>query len=269
MQLTARTFVCWCCSRDYDLIPVHYAAIRKLTNEAVMYIYDGNEKDKDGKPVAPPKVPNGAATVPSMFERHGNLNGKAVVKGMVEFYNELGNMGVERIVKVDSDTVLTTLDWVDNRYNVGFHGSNGYYWTGCAYSLTMNTLRLIKDYLDRIDIEPAKGYTLPEDQVLTQIAALVQAEPVVLIENGKYVCTGFMPAMRSKPEVVKGIHGVCHCGQYQRLDPLVGCGIGRTPLVKSDMRYVLKHVYGKDREGPIKSDVPEHSFISAKKKAGD
>lgn len=159
LQLTPRAFVCWVCMRDYPLLPLHYAALRHVApQDAILYIWDSTEKD-----ARPPKCPKGAAVIGSDFERAGNLNGKACISEMMNFYATLGGMGVETVVKVDADTILTGLDWVKPGENSGFHQANAYAFTGCAYALDMETIRGMVDYLSSHDIEPRPGFTLPED----------------------------------------------------------------------------------------------------------
>lgn len=159
LQLTPRAFVCWVCMRDYPLLPLHYAALRKVApHDAILYIWDSTEKDARA-----PKCPKGAAVIGSDFERRGNLNGKACIVEMLNLYATLGDMGVDTIVKVDCDTILTALDWVKPGECSGFHQANAYAWTGCAYALDMETIRAMVDYLSSHDIEPRQGFTLPED----------------------------------------------------------------------------------------------------------
>lgn len=206
-QITPRVFVSWICARDYDLIPVHYAAIRKLTRDAVVYVWD---KSKDE---APPRLPKGAISIPSDFERAGNLNGKTCIENMINCYIRLSEMGVERIVKTDVDTILTALDWVELGDAVGFHCCNGYHFTGCCYSLAASTIMGIYEYLKKHDIQPRDGYTLPEDMTFTILAAITGSK-VVILENGEFTCAGFSTPMRNKPEAVRAVRGVIHCGQW-------------------------------------------------------
>lgn len=261
-KLTERTFVCWVCSRDYPLIPLHYRMLRMLTDDAVIYIYDKTEKE--GAETPPPRLPKGASAIGSDFNRRGNLNGKECIENMLQFYAHLGEMGVNTIVKVDADTFVTSLDWIKSGANIGFHSANGYYWTGCCYALTMPTIMGILSYMQRHDIEPQKGYTLPEDQTITLLASLVRVDPVVIHENGEYVCAAFMSPLRNLPERIRKIRGIVHCGQWQRLEPLTALGLDRTDIVKSDLTHVFRHVYGEKRKPPIFSTIPEHAYIARK-----
>lgn len=262
-RLTERTFVCWVCSRDYPLIELHYRMLRKLTNDAVVYVYD--KAEKEGEETPPPRLPKGAVAIGSDFKRRGNLNGKECIANMLLFYGHLGEMGVKNVVKVDADTFLTSIDWIEEGKNCGFHSSNGFYFTGCAYSLTMPTIMGILEFLKGHDIEPQAGYTLPEDQTITILSSLVRVDPVVIRENGEFLCVAMMNSMRNQPDRIRGVRGAIHCGQWQRIDPLVALGLDRTDIVKSDLIHIFRQLYRDKRTPPIFSAIPEHSFIAKKK----
>lgn len=262
LQLTPRAFVCWICSRDYPLLALHCAALRKVApQDAILYIYDTTEKDARA-----PKCPKGAAVIGSDFERRGNLNGKACISEMLNLYATLGGLGVETVVKVDADTILTGLDWVKPGECSGFHCANSYAFTGCAYSLDMATIGGMVDYLSSHDIEPRAGYTLPEDATITMLAALAGGKVNILENSTAAACVGFSHAMRNNPQALQGVRGVVHCGQWQRVDALTALGLSRVDIVKQDMEFTLAALYGKgNARAPLYSIIPEHSYIAKKK----
>lgn len=206
-QLSPRVFVSWICQRDYPLIALHHAALRKLTDESIIYVFDKTEND-----AAPPQAPKDCIIIGSDFERAGNLNGKICIENMISFYLKLIEMGAEIIVKNDIDTIFTSLDWLDTAGNAGFHSANGLYFTGCAYKLTGETIKGIYSYLSRHDICPRAGYELPEDATITMLASLSGADAVNIIENGEYTCAGFTHQLRNNPEILRKMRGILHCG---------------------------------------------------------
>lgn len=263
LQLTPRTIVTWVCERDYRLIPVHYAGIRKVSRDAVIYVYDAFAPEGQPEPPAP-KVPHGALAVPSRFNRKGNLNGISTITEMLRFYDQLGELGVKKIMKWDVDTIASTLKWDEEGAACGFHGSNGYYWTGICYTLPTVAVKAMLQYIEKHGIKD-EGYHLPEDQVMTQLVALVNACKVNIYESGTgWVCAGFMAGLRHNPEAIR-VPGVFHCGQWQRLEPLTKAGLDRTDLVLNDMEYVLATLWREKPREYIKADVPEHSWIAARK----
>lgn len=77
--------VSWVCDRDADLIPIHFAAIRKLDPAChVYYVFD-----KDDTKI-PKAFDENTFIMRSTFPRNGNLNGSACVYGMTDFYSMLG-----------------------------------------------------------------------------------------------------------------------------------------------------------------------------------
>lgn len=202
----------------------------------------------------------------SDFDRQGNLNNKICITQMIDFYRRLVDKGVAKVIKCDCDTIITDLGWTLGGGSIGYHCANHYGWTGCVYCLDAATIRGMAGYLQTHDIEPYKGcYKLPEDQVITMIAAL--SGKVTILENTKdWQCIGFMAAMRNNPDRVEAVRGAIHCGQWQRVDSLRSCGLDRTDIVFGDMSFVLSAL---ERKGGYKGyyDIPCHSVVARKKGA--
>ena len=95
------------------------------------------------------------------------------------------------------------------------------------------------------------------------LAALVGN--ITILENTRqWQCVSFLPPLRNNPDRLDGIHGVIHCGQWQRVDALTACGLDRTDIVKSDMVFALRAL---SASSGYKSyyDLPCHSVIAKKK----
>lgn len=160
VQLSPLVVVSWVCSRDYPLLPVHQKTIRRLSQDiTIIYIYDKTEKDAH----APIVSSDNTMIIGSDFDRQGNLNDKACITQMIDFYARLVSKGVQKIIKCDCDTIITDLGWTMVACSSGFHCSNHYGWTGCCYCLDAATITGIKAYLQTHDIQPHSGYKMPED----------------------------------------------------------------------------------------------------------
>lgn len=152
--------VSWVCSRDYPLLPVHQKTIRRLSQDiTIIYIYDKTEKDAR----APIVSSDNTMIIGSDFDRKGNLNDKACITQMIDFYARLVAKGVQKIIKCDCDTIITDLGWTLGACSSGFHCANHYGWTGCCYCLDAATITGIKAYLQTHDIQPHSGYKMAED----------------------------------------------------------------------------------------------------------
>lgn len=257
--------VSWVCGRDKELIPLQLQAIRRLDPDCpVYYVFD---KDDD----LPKPYDENTFILKSYFPRNRNLNGAACVFGMMQVYSELlGKYGNVPIIKLDADTVLTSLSWVNdiilgNIDAAGFHCSNGYYFSGCCYSISTICAEKIRLYMETHgNLQISASYHMPEDQVITMIAALT-GNRIRIMENSKDKphCIPFLDMM-SGPNGIYGVQhtlGAIHCGQYNRLDPLLAAGLDRTCIVKRDMRTCMRFLYGK----PVStrySEIPLHSAIS-------
>lgn len=256
--------VCWTCQRDKCLLRLHYAALRKVDKTCpVYYVFD----DEGGE--LPKPFGENCFMCSSSFDRGGNLNGQNCVYNMLRFYTDLQNLyGNIPIVKVDADTIITNLAWAndvitDNADAVGFHGCSGYYFTGCCYCLTTKCAEQCVRYLEaKKSIQPNTSYRLPEDGTVTMLAALTGNRVKILENNAEYpLCVPFMDSMCNHPHIIQRITGCIHCGQYQRLNPLMKDGHNRNDIVKRDMKTVMRALYG--RQKPTRAlDIPLHSDLA-------
>lgn len=208
-RLSRRVYVCWCCQRDYPLLPLHHKALRRVGNGVIVYVYDNS----DGK-TPPPVLPSeNTVAIGSDFDRKGNLNGEVCVLEMVKFYKSLTDRGVQQIVKVDADTIITHPGWLNAGGDmIGFQSSNGLYCSGCCYALSKFAVDSVYNYLTSHRLEPSAGYTLPEDATTTLLTLYAGAKVNLLHNTKEAACVGFLPPMRHTPQSVRQVKGVIHCG---------------------------------------------------------
>lgn len=199
-----RLYLCFTCARDYCLMGKHYSIIRKCDPDATV-VYAIDKEDE-----IPRKIPRGAVIIRTDFARRGNLNGAECVRGMLMTMGELyERYHYDRLVKIDADTACLMTDWTGIGQFVGYHSSNGYYCSGCCYSLTINAIWRMLDYVFRHDLGD-DDYVMPEDATMTMIAAASGNQVEIL--DGKAGCVPFLASCWSRDNL--GINGlrVIHLG---------------------------------------------------------
>lgn len=141
-------------------------ALRKLgaTRKNIFVFDDGN----DPLPYPPPNVQYQQTS----FDRKGNLNGAECVNGELWcMYEASKRSNAHVVVKVDSDIILNSLDWILERdfmsSHVGFHiGEGKGHISGCCYSLPSWSLIPMLRALKK---QPCSD-TLGESLAITQLA---------------------------------------------------------------------------------------------------
>lgn len=228
-----RAYICFCCTRDINLLRYVHASIRRLDDNSPVYYAFDKFDEVDGLIVGDGHI------IKTGFRRDGNLNGNEAVRGEVLTMLQLD---AQQVVKIDADTLLVDDEWIEEGCDVGFHSANGYYWTGCCYALTRQTLAAIHEYLSVHTMGRHNGYTLPEDQTMTMLSAVnhyggSMGGRFKILENEQYLCLPYCHWCWGA-EWPEGL-AVVHCGQWQRLKTLSEHGYDRTTVVSHDMEIAL------------------------------
>ena len=120
------------------------------------------------------------------FNRNGNLNGQTCAYNMLRCMEQAKNMtNAEIIIKIDSDIVLNSLDWVESSFNplvrhIGFYiGEDKHHLSGCCYALPGNKIKTMMDKLSGLKY----GEYLGESLIITDVASRIG-----LIKQG-YQCS--------------------------------------------------------------------------------
>lgn len=131
-------------------------ALRKLgANRNNIFVFD------DEKHPLPYQPPNTQYTL-TTFNRRGNLNGTECVNGELWCMYEAAKISQAHVVvKVDSDVIVNSLDWILEKdfmcSHIGFHiGENKRHISGCCYSLPtwsiIPMIRALKNYPPNTDL---------------------------------------------------------------------------------------------------------------------
>lgn len=207
------------------------------------------------------KLPGGVARVITRFDRRGNLNGGAAVQGILAVLAATGEAGATVAVKIDSDTVLTGVQWLEPLFEadgpgyVGLEAESGLTATGIAYALR-------PEYAARC-LELATPWRwqtqghLPEDRLICSLAGLAGGAMLLPWGGGEW-CAAYMPVYFSNADTLRGVRAAVHCGQAQALE-VYGGGLERAVLVRRMMRAVLAELYR--RPGRLAGLKPWAEFV--------
>lgn len=229
------TIVCFTCKRDESLLPIHYNAIRKVTDAPVCYFVDEQEIDKMN-------FPNGSIPFATDFNRKGNLIGLDALKGIIAAYSYLNT----DILKVDTDTVLLSTDWIVRDAAMhGFTPSKTFTIHGSCYYLSKDTINKVKGFIQNFYCDYSNDRC--EDQVICQIASIVSEPYKVLIqppitETAVHSCV-FTSNFYNIPDAIKEVRCSINCGDSTYLEPYEAAGLDRTVQVKRAMQFVLSKYY--------------------------
>ena len=114
------------------------------------------------------------------FKRNGNLNGQECTQGELKCMEQAKTLSnADIIIKIDSDIILNSLDWVQTTYNpmvrhIGFHiGEDKHHISGCCYSLPAHK---IKDMLGKLE-GLNYGESLGESIIMSDISLRIDLIP--------------------------------------------------------------------------------------------
>lgn len=233
-------FFCFACARDEALLPLHYAAIRRITASApVFYVIP------EGESVA---IPAGAEKIESSWERGDRLSGVPAVRGILATIAATAPLvGADTpCVKIDADTVLTSADWLQlckpSSPYVGFESWHPMLPTGACYAITPE---LAARCLAMTDPWPWQDEVsrLPEDRTIYLLAMQSgHGQPRVLPFSGHFHMLAFSPSWYAEPADLAPGSGVCavHCGERPQMQRLEALGLDRTTQVSRAMRCCLR-----------------------------
>lgn len=207
-------FVCFTCTRDCELLPLHFQAIRRAVPGApVYYVYEMD----DGEHAV---VPAGAIKVLASFPHNGNLLGLKCHLGMLDTMRQLSerNGGIPAI-KIDSDVIFIKGDFLASLGKehdmVGAAPARDYYCKGTCYGMTRTLISKVIAYLrkDYIDLSDRL-----EDSTISMVSALVSDAGKVKIHNAMsadrtdVLYCMFNNQLRQYPDVIRSIKGFIDCG---------------------------------------------------------
>lgn len=143
---------------DYELAYLAYQSlIEKAGVDEAVLCYD---KDH---PAPNPQYPS----IATAFPRNGNLNGVKFMKGALEFYLKEAN-GHEDILKVDADTLVYDLKWLDRpEVLVGLCAIPHRTFYGMAYRIKTKAIPLIQQILEEAEFP----YNYAEDLMISELCA--------------------------------------------------------------------------------------------------
>jgi hypothetical protein len=236
-------FVTFTCRRDLPLLPLWAESIRRAAaashHPRPILIAALDHLD----PAADAPLPRGIHRHVTTFERKGNLNGVPAVTGILStLYSLAQQHRCQVAVKVDSDTILTRLQWLEPAHHtpaagyIGLEGEAPLSATGIAYALRADYLAHLLSH-----VIPWPWHTsghLPEDRTICSLATLHRRAVLLPWSGGKY-CAAFMPHYFSDPSPLRTVAAAIHCGQASALQTY-GSAIPRTTLVARQMRACLR-----------------------------
>lgn len=235
MIMNEISVVCFTCKRDEALLPLHYNAIRRVTDSPVYYFVDEAEIDTM-------TFPKGSQPFATDFVRNGNLIGLDALKGLIASYSYLNT----DILKVDTDTVLLSTDWIERTAAMqGFSPSKSFSIHGSCYYLSKDTVSRIKHFIENYYQDYSNNRC--EDQVITSIASIVSEPYKVLIqspitEETVNSCV-FTSNFYNIHDAIKEVRCSINCGDSAYLEPYEAAGLDRTIQVKRAMEFVLSKYY--------------------------
>lgn len=144
-------------------------ALRRLgATRKNIYIYDDA---LDPLPYAPKNCHYSQTS----FKRCGNLNGRECVEGELFCMMEAAKKsGAHVIVKVDSDVIINSLEWIENLdfmgSHIGFHiGEGKTHISGCTYSLPSWSILPMMRQMKTMGLSAS----IPESIAITRLAQAV------------------------------------------------------------------------------------------------
>lgn len=222
------------CYRDDRLcLPVCLDQVRRVDADARFWVFD------DGRcPLVEGDVPVGddVRYEVTWFERNGNLNGLECMRGMLGCMYRIPGSGP--VVKLDADTLLMGLGWVDGGVADGKQGGGvqcmvGLAWSGCCYWLTRRAIEDGLSLLVRREWPVGRdGY--PEDQWISKVMLFLYGGRGVDVHEFKG--GRLMVGVRGTgSEYLAGVGAlvaesvqIVHCGQmdfYGDVAERLGCGL--------------------------------------------
>lgn len=173
-------YICFTCKRDEQLLPAHFANIKKTSPEApVYYCIDALESDI--------RTPEGSLKLFSNKPRGGNLTGLdwhiEQLKKMIQVADAAAPGQADFvIVKIDSDTAILSDKWIKPGYDMlGFAPADNYYCKGSCYAITRACAERVLDYISSPNYKDFSGRI--EDGVITMAAAISGFPNCVRIYN--------------------------------------------------------------------------------------
>lgn len=116
------------------------------------------------------------------FNRNGNLNGQECTQGELKCMGEaVYHTGADLIIKIDSDIILNSLDWVQTTYNplvrhIGFHiGEEKHHISGCCYSLPAHKIKDMLSKLEGLNYGECLGESIIISDLSLRIGLIPQA----------------------------------------------------------------------------------------------
>ena len=237
-------FVTFTCRRDAVLMPVWAEGVRRACASAgvqpvLVAAVDASEADM--------VLPGGVARVITRFERRGNLNGAAAVQGILGTLAAAGEaLDAAVVVKVDADTVLTGVEWLDCLREaegpgyVGLEAESTLSATGIAYGFRPAYARACLAAATPWRWGTQDG--MPEDRLICSLAMMCGRGRLLPWGAGEW-CAAFVPWYFTDASALRGVRAAVHCGQA---DPLAayGGGLERAVLVRRMMRRTLGVLWG-------------------------
>lgn len=160
-------------SEDAPLLDYALQAVPRLRAQGhAVHVY---VIDDARSPLAMPPV--GCRYWRSEWARGGNLNGAECICGMVDEYNAIFNMGLyEWILKVDCDTFVNSLDWLDgiSSQETAFAGTIHVndHCSGACYAVSRNGAEWLQERLQEPSWVGAAQRGYCEDKVLYNMCKL-------------------------------------------------------------------------------------------------
>lgn len=136
------------------------AQLRRIDPQAVIVLANDPKQ-----PIAPAHIPPGIHPLTPNYPTNGNLNGLDCIHGMLTTWlNILNHFGQDRLVKMDADTWLTRLDWLQlPGYDyISAERHEPFTPSGCCYMITRTAIDAAIQTIDSRDWY-TPGWHYPED----------------------------------------------------------------------------------------------------------
>lgn len=166
-------WVCFTCKRDEGLLPLHAEAIRLAAPRAcIVYAMDEAEADM--------ALPEGCSRYVTRWPRRGNLLGYPAMMGILETLLEVAEETGRIPVKVDSDVVVTGIQWLAPLVKgatgmLGICPGQLFCASGACYGIAPELVREMLDFLSHGTYWDIPGIRV-EDETISMLAAMV-SEP--------------------------------------------------------------------------------------------
>ncbi len=210
-------------ANDAECLQLCVRQIRRVDTDAQIYVFDDANA-----PISPEHRPDGIFYRATTFPRHGNLNGKDCILGMLAAMRSIP--GTAPVVKIDADTLLMNTAPIRAAFDLDAVHAGGvacfapFTLSGCCYWVDRTALAVAYDLI-AADDQPTRDQW-PEDRTIC--TALLYSfgsigVRILSFDKGKHIFgVNYTDDDHLKPLANRAKTAIAvHCGQTEKYGSLI------------------------------------------------